>query len=223
MGTWFSIGKPPERVIKQDASLKRISRFHVKVREPKTIIFLDDVVSLDKVFVCFEHNPTIQGQYYHYFTCSNTEDCYLCAKGCRAVQTYFLTVVEQDRQDPNKWYKALFAIKRTAQGNFPVWAKLEKKINIHKLTTLKYAKFLVDRYDVKEAAIGSEFDYLGSGLSEVSQFVNPDLKEPFNYEVILQPQPAEFFKNLENQVPVEYNRANTIKKSKVSETIAIQY
>lgn len=205
---WFSIGSLPVRNSKvETASVKRL---YIKPGESKTIVFLDDVASEKQLFGYFEHNPVINQEYFHYFTCS-TDNCYLCDKGNHAYAVRVLTVLELFN---DAWYKCLFPMKRVVsddrQSSFPVWNKLERVITSKNLSTLRFAKFVVFRDAQREPVIGSAFDYVGPAGEDIKN-LSPDLLEPFVYQEVLQPKSADYFKQLEKQVNIVYRKEKSEK------------
>lgn len=219
---WFSIGSLPARANKVET--REVKRLYLKPGDSKTIIFLDDVKSEKQLFGYYEHNPVINQEYFHYFTCS-TDNCYLCEKGNVAYAVKVLTVLEQYN---DIWFRVLFPMKRALVDGkvvFPVWNKLERVITSRNLPSLRLAKFVVFRDSQKEAAIGSVFDYVGPA-NDIAPSLSPDILKPFVYQEVLQPKSKEYFIQLEKEVNIVYQeklRKNTPQPKQEVKTNTVFY
>jgi hypothetical protein len=203
MVNWFGIGKldrQPITLRKKQGS----GRFFIKQGETRLIVILDDIFDENKLFVCYEHNPVIDGQFFNFFTCS-IENCFLCKQGNVPSDVKFLTVLDvvQDNNIITDVFKCLFPIKWF--GNvYYAWEKIKLSFPAFQKKTLRFAKFAISRISTKEPAVGGSFTYLGHATDSEIKILEEKAKvrgytlDPINYSVELAPKDEAFFNQLIN-------------------------
>jgi hypothetical protein len=203
MVQWYGIGKIDGVPASQRVS--RLSRFFIKAGESKLIVFLDDLLSEDKLFMCYEHNPVVDGNYFYYFTCS-IDNCYLCKQGNRASDVKFLTCLELVNDQSGKLtgvYKSLFPIKWFG-GVYYAWEKVKLSFPVFQKQTLRFAKFGVNRISTKEPSVGGTFTYLGHLTDNEIKIIEAEAKKvnldltPIDYIKELGPKDEAYFTQLIN-------------------------
>jgi hypothetical protein len=93
---WYSKGLDDERMeaARNESRKGSASRYFLKAGETKRIIMLDD-----DVFCIWEHNPKVNGEFWHYFTCRKGADpddpgCPMCLSKVKRYYVGFITILD---------------------------------------------------------------------------------------------------------------------------------
>ena len=197
-GNWFQRDPSDEDIkrVQRKMSGGNQQRFWLKAEESRKVIFLDD-----EPFCFYEHNPVINGEFWHYFTCRKGVDpsdpiCPLCQSGNKSSYMGYVTVLDatgwEYTKGDRKGERVLYS-----RRLFPMTLKSIKKFKSKKQrrTSLVGALFTLTRTSKDEVRVGDDW--------ELEKVVDPfadekywfDSKaqgkklppEPFKYEEIFAP------------------------------------
>lgn len=197
--SWYQENPTKEEFLNKQKETynRRIMRFFLKAGDTKKVIFMDD-----EPFAITEHNPTINGEFWHYFTCRKGVDakdpvCPLCMIGDKAQRMYtaFLTVL-----DASGWKNKDGDVVKYSRMLFPMTMKSFEKFNFYKN---KYkdkgmvgACFELGRTGKSDPKLGDNWDYEGhvDPYKDEKYWYESKMgkggkkaPEPFNYMDLLKP------------------------------------
>jgi len=201
MGNWFQKNPSAEDLnnVRKSLSSGRVMRFFLRIDkqtqkgESRQIIILDD-----EPFCVQEHNPVINGEFHHYFTCRRGVDdkdpsCPLCLAGERRVFTGYITILDatgyESKKNPGqiiKYSRQLFPMTLSTLDRFRVLK--DRK------TSLVGAVLNVTRTSSNAVKVGD--------MWELEGIVDPFMDKEYWYESKIQkkmvaPEPFDYMKILE--------------------------
>jgi hypothetical protein len=190
---WYTRGASQEDIDKarKESSSGSARRFWLKAKEAKRVIFLDD-----EPFCVWEHNPVINGEFWHWFTCRKGIDpsdpmCPLCVSKVKRQYTGYLTVLDATGWQDRKGNLVLYNRKL-----FPMTLKTLELFNAikKKKTTLVGAQFELMRTSKDAVKVGDHWDF--------EEFVKPFDDEKYFFESKLEgkkkpPEPFDYVKLME--------------------------
>jgi len=200
---WYTEGPTKEDLeqAKRESAGGSARRFFLRAEETKHIIMLDDVP-----FSIWEHNPTINGEFWHYFTCIkgiNPEDpvCPMCMSRIKRMYTGYITIL-----DATGWKDKKGNLVRYNRQLFPMTLKTLKRFNVakDKKTSLVGAQFEITRTSSDAVKVGDMWDfedYVDPFKDEEYWFTSKLQKkkmppEPFNYKEIFAPMSSAELKSI---------------------------